>query len=316
VGSPRYMAPEQIRHEPLDGRADLYAVGVLLFEMIAGRSPFAADSTVATLVAHLQRPAPALTLPDGTTPPGGTAALVARLLAKSPSDRPESADALRELLRAVLGELGAYTGRISAPTGARTRPDTAELEAAPAAAPPQDPTLLTGGRSLPTGTRSAGPSAAARWALAFGAVLVAVVLLALALRAPAPVDEGASGSAADVGAAAPAAPPAQAVQAPPREVPASPPALAPLLVLRSDPAGARILVDGVEQGTTPAPLPWTATRTAVVRLELDGYEPAEFEVEPLSGDAQRAVTLTPVSAAPAARPKPKPKPDDGLLLSR
>lgn len=59
VGSPHYLSPEAVRGEPLDARADVYALGVVLFECLTGRPPFEGDSPFATAVAHTSRSVPA-----------------------------------------------------------------------------------------------------------------------------------------------------------------------------------------------------------------------------------------------------------------
>ncbi|MFC9390255.1 protein kinase domain-containing protein [Streptomyces venezuelae] len=102
IGTPQYMAPEQMRGTPaLDGRCDLYAVGVLLFEMLTGRRPF--DGTDAFAVAYQHRHEPPPTLASfGFTGPPGLEAVVARALAKRPEDRYPDAQAMRTALRAAL----------------------------------------------------------------------------------------------------------------------------------------------------------------------------------------------------------------------
>jgi serine/threonine-protein kinase len=106
IGTPRYMSPEQVRGEGVDGRSDLYAVGLLLFETIVGRGPFDdAHDANEMLLAHLGKPAPRL---------GGMAAgvsreldaLVASLLSKPPGDRPATARAASAALVAVLARYG------------------------------------------------------------------------------------------------------------------------------------------------------------------------------------------------------------------
>jgi len=97
VGTPSYMAPEQLLTETFDERIDLYAVGVVLFECLTGRLPFEANSAVA-LIAKLIReepPAPASLNPE--IPPA-LAALVLRLLSKEPEQRPATAAELGRLL--------------------------------------------------------------------------------------------------------------------------------------------------------------------------------------------------------------------------
>ena len=97
LGTVQYMSPEQISGEPLDGRSDLYAIGVLLFFAVSGRFPFERPSASAVLVAHVIAPAPRLRdfVPEVPSPLDD---LVATLLAKSPDDRLSSA---RDLLTAL-----------------------------------------------------------------------------------------------------------------------------------------------------------------------------------------------------------------------
>ena len=87
AGTPQYMSPEQVRGEALDPRSDLYSAGVVLFELLAGRPPFAAGTTAAVLAMHISAPVPAL---RGVPEP--VEALVWRALAKNPAHRPQSAE--------------------------------------------------------------------------------------------------------------------------------------------------------------------------------------------------------------------------------
>lgn len=98
AGTPEYMAPEQIRGEPITAATDLYAVGVLLYEMVVGHTPFADAPDVKTLLqAHLSRPpAPAHELNPAV--PAALSDLIARALAKDPADRPAGARAMRDAL--------------------------------------------------------------------------------------------------------------------------------------------------------------------------------------------------------------------------
>ncbi len=99
LGTPRYLSPEQARGDPVDGRTDLYAVGLLLFEMLTGRGPFDEDRDPnALFLAHLTRTAPRLDafLP-GAEP--RLVDLVARLLSKRPSERPGAARTVASALR-------------------------------------------------------------------------------------------------------------------------------------------------------------------------------------------------------------------------
>jgi serine/threonine-protein kinase len=90
VGTPAYMAPEQAMGDPIDHRADLYALGVMLFRMASGQPPFAAPTTARMLLAHATEiPAPLLALAPDTPP--ALAALIMQLLEKAPAARPASA---------------------------------------------------------------------------------------------------------------------------------------------------------------------------------------------------------------------------------
>lgn len=93
MGSPHYMSPEQIEGQEGDGRADLYSLGVVLFEMLTGRTPYDSDDPFQVAAKHLSEPVPRL--PGSLSPYQG---LIDRLLAKSPRDRYASA---RELIEAI-----------------------------------------------------------------------------------------------------------------------------------------------------------------------------------------------------------------------
>jgi len=98
LGTPQYMPPEQILAKPIDQRADIYAFGCMLYQMIAGRTPFDGNlATNALLGMHLHETAP----PLGDEVPRPLASLVARCLAKDPLDRPASAALVRTALEAL-----------------------------------------------------------------------------------------------------------------------------------------------------------------------------------------------------------------------
>ncbi|GLH67682.1 serine/threonine-protein kinase [Geothrix edaphica] len=110
IGSPRYMSPEQIQGGPVDARTDLYALGIMLFELCSGLPPFDSPNINDLLALHLEAPVPALAdaLPDL---PADLGALVGRLMAKRQADRPQSAAEVVEILK-MLATSGGGTSRV------------------------------------------------------------------------------------------------------------------------------------------------------------------------------------------------------------
>ena len=101
VGTANYVAPEQIEGERVDGRADQYALGCVLYECLTGRAPFSGRSPAAILYAHIhERAAPPSSIRPGMPP--GVDAVVARALEKDPEERYPSCRALTQELRAAL----------------------------------------------------------------------------------------------------------------------------------------------------------------------------------------------------------------------
>jgi serine/threonine protein kinase len=100
VGTALYMSPEQIRGIHVDGRADIYSIGVTLFEMIRGRPPYEADSAMTLLMMHLNDPVPDLRQLRPETPPA-LGAVIEKALAKDRDERYQSAAEMAIALRAV-----------------------------------------------------------------------------------------------------------------------------------------------------------------------------------------------------------------------
>jgi eukaryotic-like serine/threonine-protein kinase len=100
IGTPAYMAPEQIRGDPLDGRADQFSWGVLAYELLSGRLPFGAGRDPVGMLASVltEKEKPLEDLPELRDLPEGAGATVHRALAKSADDRFESMDAIVEEL--------------------------------------------------------------------------------------------------------------------------------------------------------------------------------------------------------------------------
>jgi eukaryotic-like serine/threonine-protein kinase len=104
VGTPAYMSPEQVKGEKVDGRADVYALGVMLYRLLTGQLPFSSDSTTALINAHVDLP-----IPDVRTIKSNIPAVwqevVAKAMAKDPNDRyPTAGDFARDVEEIAAGK--------------------------------------------------------------------------------------------------------------------------------------------------------------------------------------------------------------------
>ncbi|MCK6502220.1 protein kinase [Myxococcota bacterium] len=316
VGSPGYMAPEQITHRPIDGRTDIYALGVQLYTMLTGTQPFAGRNAVESFVAHLHRPAPTLQGALGAPVAPALEALVARCLAKEPDHRFADVAELRAAIRGTLAELDpAAASMLAAAAAAPPRADPSAGGGTPPPGPADTARLARPrtldrpahlvaqeGVSTPTLQIPAEPAPRSR-AMLVGAVaglallaLVVVVTGALALRglAPRPAATPASSATPDA-ALAPDAPPAPA-----EDPPAVP------VQLRSVPPGAGVLDGEVAIGITPLDLTMPHDQPRRLVLVLDGYEDAPVLLTPGDPGGLREIRMVPAPRAPTPRRDPPP----------
>ena len=156
IGTPQYMSPEQAmgkRGEDLDGRADLYSLGVVMYQMLTADLPFRADTTMEMLLAHMQKaPQPISTAHPELQVPENVAALTLRLLEKNRDMRPASA-------RVLIQEIGRIEAELANPVPTRYVPTGVLADAFKKQGPVPD---ARGGASLQTPRHSETPAGKVR----------------------------------------------------------------------------------------------------------------------------------------------------------
>jgi serine/threonine protein kinase len=277
VGTPEYMSPEQARGESFDARSDVYAVGVILYQLLTRRLPFQGKSSI-EVVFKAMNEEPAKLGSDGLTAAPGLDPICLKAMSKRPEDRYQSAREMRAALRAA--PQIATTRKADAESGALLSHQSTELELAHPA--------------KPSNGTSTGIS---RGALVVGALVVAGLAAAtIAMRRTPPTIAAAASLAS--------APDPSAVQAPAHDEP-SPAATAPESAPAESPSGATPMTAARSKGAG-----YRTVHGGHSRAAASAAPPVEAPADPVAPVA--VPPSTPVSAAPpttaVAPPPPTPPP--------
>jgi len=248
MGSPRYMAPEQVQGKHVDARTDIYSLGAMLYAMLAGRPPFDKATELATMMAQVSDPPPTIAsvAPDAVLPMG-LEAVVMKCLAKNPDDRFSS---MEELITALKLRPGLMT------------------TASDSGSHPAPPNLVR--------TLSSDPSVAPRRSRA-PVILVVAAVVGLGLSVALLLHQETPPRAITPTAAAPPAP----VPAPPPS-PTPPPAPRPKATLHveTEPPGAKIKEEGdVVCEATPCDIVYTGDQADPTYEHLLTFLKADYKLE-------------------------------------
>ena len=292
MGTPKYMAPEQCRGaREVDDKADVYALGVVLYQMLAGRTPFDGEGHGEILAMHIYEAPPPLQTLVPNLPPEVTA-LVHRLLTKDKAQRPSMREVFEQLssLAATYGQLS-MGGASSRPSGAiATGPLTPGL-------PLNNSTL---GHS--TGQRVASGRFGPQWR-AYTIGVCALLLLGGGVAwqvSRSSAQPSVSASASSSGKQSPAV-----VQQPPIQRTVT-------WVIRSEPSGAEIV--RVRDGTILGKTPWESRQafapgTEDLKLRLAGYVERDITIA-RSGHNEMTEHLEPAVSPSQAEQKPTVPPEE------
>jgi serine/threonine protein kinase len=286
IGTPHYMSPEQARAQALDGRSDIYSLGVVAYQCLTGNVPFDGEDSFSIGYKHIMEelPTPPLETYDQRT----LFEIVRRMMAKSPDDRFQGADELVQALEA--GGMFAAVGLSTAPTQAMPSLARARMAGAPTTPLPRTPTGARLGAAVEPKHRSVG-AGIALWIVvvigALGAPGFYAYKNGLLFFAGTGVRDSATTvppdtlaqrlmAGADTSTAAPpdanAAPVASASDTSRRTVPPGTPGR---VTLRGVPPGARVTINGQPVRGTQVDVPPGTYRLAI---QAAGFAPFERQV--------------------------------------
>jgi serine/threonine-protein kinase len=274
-GTPHYMSPEQAAGTPVDLRTDVYALGVILYEMASGKVPFDADNFMGILTQHMYKaPVPILaTVPPPEGVPPGLDAVIQKCLSKKPEQRYATMSALGDDLANVekgvtpnaLPEMMARSGGFNVPAD-----------------------YFRSGKGMPEPVPGMPPPAGrTRWGLYAGVTSVAALVgcaLLIFLRsatthATPPAEMNGNATVAPP-VVAPAAPPSAAPPSPaPSSAPSAPPVATTEVLVSVEPMDAKVVRDGADLGALPIALKMKAGEKASLVITRGGYRTQTVTVD-------------------------------------
>jgi serine/threonine-protein kinase len=294
-GTPHYMSPEQAAGAVVDHRTDVYALGVILYELAAGKVPFDADNFMGILTQHMYKaPVPIRALVPEIDVPPGLDAVILKALTKKPEGRYANMDELladlekleKGLLPDAVQEMMARSGGFNVPA------DYFRASAMPAPVP-----------ATPAGvpSRKRWPLYAAIAAVASAVGVVGVVMIS---RGPDSRGTAAATTATAVATAPPATTQTQgagvATMAPTET---APPVKTTKVLVGIVPADAAIKRDGKDLGAPPVELDLADGEVASLTIARDGYDTKTVQVK-AAGGARQNFTLTKTVAIPQGGARP------------
>jgi len=330
MGSPKYMSPEQIRGDKVDARTDVYALGIILYEMLTGKVPFDRPTSVNILMAHVhEEPPPLREMNPAIQVSPAMEELLARCLAKDPERRFRSMDEVLAALKRVGGT--GLAGTISGAGSGEYRPSSLSgsgarlsssaggsgVKAVFPASSGSDPGSVPSPLSMPSGTPVAGAGASSQEgdargprgmvvAAVVGVAAIGGILAYVALRPAHGPTATPAATAQTSSAAAVATTTATAPTAAPTAAPA--PSLVKVRV-NTDPDGASVKEEGVELCTsTPCDILYKGsdadpTRDHKLTFSRPGYRAESRSVKVTDTPVQLKLTPAPASARPGPSPQ-------------
>ncbi len=278
MGTPAYMAPEQVMAADVDGRADLYSAGVVLYRLLTGSLPFQADTAIGMVQKQLSE-APTPVRSRRADLPEWCGTLLERALAKSPADRFQTAEEFRSALLSSIAGANEHTGAYSAARMLESAPPVMATTP-PAGLAPRESNVRAAASVAPTAVKATGPAEPATIVLqknhfAIAGTLLGVVAIGVVILAIVAIKRSGSAPAATMAAStsAPVAP-ASGGDAPP-----------------------------AVSNTTPAASP-TSNPSALDSLAAPGPSPSPTTLSPASVPASTAAVVPASTPAPVADKPP------------